>query len=155
MTASSQATTAGSTLSTVRRAPRRCASRPAHSSAATEASESLNPTRMEGSFSTSVLYRLTICLGAGFVRRRRPAIGLEDEPWAPVPPDVVPRPLRQHDEAVAEPDQVHEVQREPSEPRQGPAQPDAEREVSDGRAPTDRRHRAPIEVAERSRRASV
>ena len=89
--------------------------------------------------------------------RRRPAGG--QDAARPVERQVVPRPVDQHVGAVAEADQVHDVQAEPGQPADEPAEAlDAEpptRELGDGVVAADRRHRSLVVVGERLARPAL
>ena len=76
-------------------------------------------------------------------------LGFAEDPAAAVVRDVVPRPVDEDVEAVAEPHEVEQVQPQPREPSDRPAQPPAVGEVGHRVVAADRRHLPLVEVAER------
>src|SRR5207237_4677486 len=75
-------------------------------------------------------------------------LDLDHGPHALVPGEVVPAPVHEHAEPVAEPDQLEEVEAKPRQPRQPAPEPDAQRQLGHRRAPPDGGHRPAVEVAE-------
>src|SRR5262245_35587258 len=86
-----------------------------------------------------------------------PASGLEpsilpcNKPHSAIVCEVVVDPVREHDQPVAESDQLDQMDEQPADPGDQAAHPNAER-VEHGRAPPNRRHLAFVEVAKRARR---
>src|SRR5207247_2270882 len=76
------------------------------------------------------------------------------QPGTTVPGDVGPRPLEQHQEAVAEPDQEHDVDEKPGEPGDEPGELESSDDRHRGRAP-DGRHAPFVAVTERAGRLTA
>src|SRR5258705_12781670 len=74
-----------------------------------------------------------------------------DEPDAPLPRHVCRGPLDHDDEAVAETDQLEDVEKEPRKPGPRSREPEGA-EISDGRPPAHDRHVSPVVVDEIPRR---
>src|SRR5262245_61236665 len=75
-------------------------------------------------------------------------LALGDQPSLPFAEHVVPRPLEEDRGAVAETDEVEDVDEEPREPRQAAGEPQLPH-LGDGAAPADRGHLPLVVVRER------
>ena len=132
--------------------------------AAGEASDGTGSDAVAGlAFSGADLTRPAAGVGRALGDRRRDPAGddppappadsvglVQDHAVATVPLEVVPRPVDEHDDPVAEADEEHEVQPQPAEPPERAAEADPEGQLGDGGAPADRGHGALVHVAERS-----
>src|SRR5258705_13374147 len=76
---------------------------------------------------------------------------IRDEPDAPLPRHVRRGPLDHDDEAVAETDQLEDVEKKPRKPGERSREPEAA-DISNGRPPADDRHVAPVVVDKFPRR---
>src|SRR5258705_9034152 len=75
---------------------------------------------------------------------------IRDEPDASLLRHVRRGPFDHDDEAVAETDQLEDVEKEPRKPGERSREPEAA-DISNGRPPADDRHVAPVVVDERPR----
>src|SRR4051794_4511166 len=64
-------------------------------------------------------------------------VRLDDETGATVPCHVIPRPVQEHRQPVAEPNERDEVQSEPGQPRRRTGQPHVKRQLGHGGATAD------------------
>ena len=135
---------------------------------------SAQKSRRTMSFSVTVLSSVsvvisTVAIGSPLLRLRTPVqregypdhsrvtpplvlrrMGLHDRPHRPVEAQVVPAPAEHHAQPVLEADQVVEVHDEPRDPAEEPGDLDRP-DLGHTGSPTDRGHRALVEVAELAR----